>query len=354
MVVVTCLALSGGASAVLAGEPRPPTEGQSGPAADIAATVDGIPIYRREIEAHVNREIPRGSFHRRVSEAKRDKLRREALEMLLVEILAAREGERRGVEVTAGIEQEIQEMRRKLRSRRRQVTDLETALRRAGRTLAGFRAEIRRRILAEAVEKADVTDKVKVSDAKVRQYFEKNRALYERPEAVRVKHFLLKVKPWVSAKEREAVRLKAETIRAGIVGGGSFEEAAKRHTGAAPKGLEAGVGLTHRGGLIRAIEDAVFATEPGKLAPVLKSIYGFHIVQVLEKRPPEQLAFEDVMKAVRKQVEKDERQRLRTEWVAGLCKDVKVEVLWKRLLPAETRDSADQKVRKDASEEAVQ
>ncbi|MHC4506173.1 MAG: peptidylprolyl isomerase, partial [Planctomycetota bacterium] len=302
MVVGMCLTLAGGASAVLGGEPRGPTGGRSGPAASVAATVDGMPIYRREIETYVNREIPRGSFHGRVTEAKRDKLRRKGLEIFLVRILAAREGERRGLEVKAGVEQEILKIRRKLRSRR-QPTDLETALRRAGRKLAGLRAEIRRKLLAEAVEAAEVKDRVKVSDAAVREYFEKNPTLYQRPEAVRMKHFLLKVKPSATHKEVGAARLKAEKIRAGIVGGANFEETAKRHTGAAPKGREAGVGLIHRGGLIRSIEDGVFATEPGKLAPVLQSIYGFHIVQVLEKKPPEQLAFKDVMKAVRKQVE---------------------------------------------------
>ena len=333
-----CLALTGGAWAASAGAPSGPADAKSGSATEIVAVVGGTPVYGREIEAHVDRSIPRISFHRRIPESKRNALRREAVDRLVIEILAAREGEHRRLDVAAAVDRKIEDIRRSLLSRKGHATDLATALRRSGRTLSTFRKTLRRKLLADAVLEADVTNKVAVTDEAVKRYFEENRSLYGRPEAVRMKHFLLKVNPSASLKEQEDARRLGKKALSELKRGAKFEEVALRYAGSAPEGLEAGESFVHRGGLIRQIEDAVFSIQPGELGPVLESVYGFHVVQVLEKKPPREMTFDEVEPAVRKRVEEQERDRLTRAWEEQLKKGAKVEIRASRLLPADRKN----------------
>jgi hypothetical protein len=298
-----------------------------------AAKVGEVEILVREIETYVNRKIPRASFHRKVSEAKRDVLRREAFEMLTVQILAAREGSRRGIDVTERVDAKVEEVRKSLETRKPNPVDFVTALKQAGMTLAVYRAELAREFIAEAVEKADVTEKAKVTDADVKRYYDEHRSLYQRPESVRLKHFVVKANRHAYAKEMKEGREKAEAAIAEIKAGADFAEVAKRITGKPPKGREAGEEFIHRGSLMKSIEDAVFKAKAGEFCPVLQSIYGCHVVKVLEKKPPQPIPFDKVAPAVRKRAETEERDRLRKEWVAKLREGVEIEILWDRLKP---------------------
>lgn len=313
----------------------------------VVAFVDGTPIHRREIKALVDHKIPRSSYHRNVSEEKRDEFRREALDNLVIEILAAREGERRKLDVRQEVDRRIETVRKQLHSKHDKKIDLDAALRQAGQTMADFRGLLRRQFLAEAVRKADMTMKLEVTDDEVKQYFQEFQSRYVRPEAIRIKHMLIKVNPSASAKERDVSKKRAEQALAKLKRGAKFEKVAKRYTGAVPKGLEAGASLIHRGGLIRQIEDAVFSLKPGELSPVLQSIYGYHLIQVLEKVEPRQMAFDEVRDAVRKRLEKEERERLSRAWEARLTRDAKIEVRWPRLLPPDMDGPTSSKVESD-------
>ncbi|MHC4251072.1 MAG: peptidylprolyl isomerase [Planctomycetota bacterium] len=322
--VAACIALAAGpARAAVA----PGDMNMKSPAAKVGEET----ILVREIERYVNQKIPRASFHRKVSEAKRDVLRREALEVLTVRILAARDGERRGIDVTKRVDAKVEETKKSLESRKPKPVDFVMALKQAGMTIAGYRATLAREFIAEAVEKADVTDRVKVTDDDVKRYYDEHRALYQRPESVRLKHFVIKANRAAYAKEMKEAGKKAEEAIKEIKAGASFEEVAKRLTGKPPKGREAGEDFIHRGGLMKSIEDAVFKTKAGEFCPILQSIYGCHVVKVLEKKPPQPIPLEKVAPAVRKRAETEERDRIRKAWVAKLREGVEIEILWDRL-----------------------
>ncbi|HRH66408.1 MAG TPA: peptidylprolyl isomerase, partial [Bacteroidia bacterium] len=91
--------------------------------------------------------------------------------------------------------------------------------------------------------------------------------------------------PPVSDAERKEVRAKLEEFRAKILAGEDFAVYAALYSqdqGSAKKGGE--LGLFERGSMVPEFEAAAFRLKPGEVSPIIETKFGFHILQLIERR----------------------------------------------------------------------
>jgi foldase protein PrsA len=123
------------------------------------------------------------------------------------------------------------------------------------------------------IEKA-VDPQIKVSDADIKAYFDKNHALLDKPEQVRARHIL--VADLKTANEVEA-KLKA---------GGDFAALAKQYsTDPSTKDKGGELGFFGKGQMVPSFQAAAFAAPINSITPPVKSPFGYHVIQVEEKKP---------------------------------------------------------------------
>ena len=115
------------------------------------------------------------------------------------------------------------------------------------------------------------------------------------PSRCSARHILLRVEPGASAEAVEARRKQAEAIRARLAGGEDFAELASSLS-EDPGSKESGgdLGFFKRGQMVKPFEDAAFALEPGELAPVVRSDFGFHVLRVEERKAAQLRTFDEV------------------------------------------------------------
>ncbi|MEO8088173.1 MAG: peptidylprolyl isomerase [Bacteroidota bacterium] len=92
-------------------------------------------------------------------------------------------------------------------------------------------------------------------------------------------------KPPVSAEEKKTVKAKLEEYRQAIVGGGDFAVYAALYSednSTAKKGGD--LGLFERGMMVPEFEAAAFNLKPGEVSQVVETKFGFHILQLIERR----------------------------------------------------------------------
>ena len=160
-----------------------------------------------------------------------------------------------------------------------------------------------------AAEKAYVNalfkrlEKDAVSDASVMAHYEENKARFSRPMA-RVRHILVK---------DEGL---ATDIRTKIGAGADFAELAQLHSedrGSKVRGGE--LPWATRDRWVKEFGDAVFSLEVNEVSGLVQSKYGFHIIQLLEKR--EQQPLEEVRPGIERLLSRnavrDYRDKVRTE-----------------------------------------
>ena len=100
------------------------------------------------------------------------------------------------------------------------------------------------------------------------------------PEEVKVRHILIKVDPKADAKTDAAAKQKAEDLLKQIKGGADFAALAKANSDD-PGSKDAGgeLGMIQRGVTVPAFESAAFSLQPGQISDVIKTQFGYHILQ---------------------------------------------------------------------------
>ena len=115
------------------------------------------------------------------------------------------------------------------------------------------------------------------------------------PEEVRVRHILIDVPHKANAKTVAAAKAKADGILKQLKTGANFADLAKKYSddpGSKAQGGE--LGFIQHGATVPAFDQTAFSLQPGQLSSVIRTQFGFHILQVEEKQPAHRKSVDDV------------------------------------------------------------
>ncbi len=157
-----------------------------------------------------------------------------------------------------------------------------------------YRIPERRSFQMLVLDAAQVGQRVDVSDDQLRHYYDQNKDQFRTPERVHVRHILLKSTDKVPAQVG-AIEAKAQDLLKQLKAGADFADLARKSSedpGSAVKGGD--LGWIVRDQTVKAFENTAFSLKPNELSGVIKTEYGFHIIQVLEKQDAHLKPFEEV------------------------------------------------------------
>jgi peptidyl-prolyl cis-trans isomerase D len=117
----------------------------------------------------------------------------------------------------------------------------------------------------------------------IEAYFNAHKNEYTVPEQAKSRHILIQVAPNADAKTGAAAKAKAEDILKQLEKGANFADLAKKYSddpGSKDSGGE--LGFAQRGHMVPEFDNAIFTQKIGDYK-IVKSQYGYHIVQVEER-----------------------------------------------------------------------
>jgi peptidyl-prolyl cis-trans isomerase C len=168
-------------------------------------------------------------------------------------------------------------------------TDLATELLRGNKSLAEVRKEITERI--RFIEYLNA----KATDAELKKYVATHRDLFNGTQ-VRASHVLLKVDPKASAEDKEKLRQKILGIKSDILANKmTFAQAANKYSEDPANTEGAGGDVGYFGlnsGFIEEFANAAFALKKGSISDVVETPYGYHLIQVTDRKEGTPLDFE--------------------------------------------------------------
>ncbi|MGO9316641.1 MAG: peptidylprolyl isomerase [Terracidiphilus sp.] len=132
------------------------------------------------------------------------------------------------------------------------------------------------------------------SPQEIQQYFNAHLSEYSVPEQARSRHILIKVAPGADAKTDAEARAKADGLLKQIKSGANFADLARKNSddpGSKDKGGE--LGFARRGMMVPAFDNAIFAQKIGD-TQIIKTQFGYHIVQVEERQPAHSESIDEV------------------------------------------------------------
>jgi peptidyl-prolyl cis-trans isomerase D len=162
------------------------------------------------------------------------------------------------------------------------------------RARSTYRIPEKRNLALVVIDQADVEARVSVSESELQQAYNQEQERFRTPDRVKVRHILLNTtdKP----KEEDAkIKAKADSLLKQLRAGADFAELAKKNS-EDPVSRDKGGDLDWvvRGQTVPEFENAAFALKPKQISEVVKTQYGYHILQVLDREQARLRPFEEV------------------------------------------------------------
>jgi foldase protein PrsA len=162
-----------------------------------------------------------------------------------------------------------------------------------GLSEADVRSALREQVILDKALSKDVT----ITPAQVKDYFNKNRSSFDKPEEVTARHILV---PTLALANQIEAQVRANPQ--------NFAALAKKYStdpGTKDKGGE--LGAFRRGQMVPAFDKYAFSAPIGQISPPIKSPFGYHIIQVESRTPGQkatlQSATPQIMDTLRQQQE---------------------------------------------------
>jgi peptidyl-prolyl cis-trans isomerase C len=184
--------------------------------------------------------------------------------------------------------------------------------------------QIARRTALDELYRAEILNKV-ISDKAARDFYDKG------SEEVKIRHLLLKASDMDTARSDTAkILARIDSIKKAISGGLSFKAAAVMFSEDATSAADSGnLDWIQWGRMVDEFQQAAWKAASGKVVGPVRTMYGYHLILVEEKRPVEgRKPFEEIKEQVKAQLREAEGQKLNDaarQYVADLRKAKKLE-----------------------------
>jgi len=155
---------------------------------------------------------------------------------------------------------------------------------------------------------------VEVTEEEVKTFLEKNKEELKLPEMVNARHILIETKA------------EAEEVRNQLLNGADFEQLAKEKSiEPAAQSTGGNLGWFPRGQMVASFEYVAFSLRVGKISQPVKTDFGWHIIEVLEKQSAQYLVYEDTKDKLINYLENQKREEAFQTYLSEILENVEIE-----------------------------
>jgi peptidyl-prolyl cis-trans isomerase C len=158
-----------------------------------------------------------------------------------------------------------------------------------------------------------------VSFEEIKTYYNSHQEEFRVPLMVRFRQIV--------ASTREEAEKALKRINHGEDMGSIIDEYMKAHG----KDYGGEVDWVAKGDLDESIEKVVFSLPVGKVSGVVQTPYGFHLFEVLERRPEGMKSLPEAVKEIESKLEREKEEAFMTQWLKGLRAAIPVKINQKKL-----------------------
>ncbi|PLX50433.1 MAG: hypothetical protein C0613_04205 [Desulfobulbaceae bacterium] len=134
-----------------------------------------------------------------------------------------------------------------------------------------------------------------IEDEEINSYYQQNISTYQKPEQRTARHILIKA----DGTNDDESKARAEEILAQLRNGADFSELARKFSedpGTAGQG--GALGTFSRGQMVPAFDEAVFGLAEGEISDLVKTRFGYHIIEVQSVTPARTTPLAEVKESI--------------------------------------------------------
>lgn len=306
---------------------------RTGASPDVAATVNGRPIYYADVDKAYKTQFPG-----RVDGENEDQVQLRRLEVLRTLIdneLMLQRAEKAGLVATdADVDARLNELKAPYTKE-----EFDKQLQQWGLTLDELKARIRREESVKKLFNKDITSKINITDADVASFYNANRGSFNLPEPqVHMAQIVVtsQADPNVhnlkndKARNDEEAKRKIQALETRLKQGEDFAMIAENYS-EDPQTIPNGgdLGFLGESALDKASPDLrklVLSLQPGQMSPIIHTPAGYQILKLISKEPAGQRDLSDprVQQSIRETLLSGKDQLLKTAYYESARNEAKI------------------------------
>ena len=290
----------------------------------IAATVQGKDISEARLQNTIDSYLSQQGTN---TAAIRDPRRFKAIREKVLDVLIGQEllWQAAYKDKTIAGDEEIGQAFKQYQAKFDDEISFDMKLQEGGYNKTTFQHNLKQQLSAQKwIEKFALKD-VTVSDSEVHTFYQQNEQQFIEAEKIRARHILIKLKPEASNLERESAMKLLADIKLEIDSGASFEALAKQKSEDSSAANGGDLGYFERGQMVKPFEKAAFDLTPGEVSGVIETRFGFHLIQLVERKPPVQYEEKDQADKIRFYLWQQKYQHAVEDAVTRLKKEALIE-----------------------------
>lgn len=175
--------------------------------------------------------------------------------------------------------------------------------------------DVRNAIRDQLIIDKAVGKDIHISDSDISKFFQKNHAAFDKPPQVHARHILV---PTVQ---------QANLIEQKLKSGAKFEDLAKEYS-KDPSSKDKGgdLGFFRTGQMMPTFEKAAFSQPLNQVGPPVKSPFGYHIIEVLERTPGQKATVASAHDQIVDQLRQQQEAPLVQPFLQSLLAKAKIDV----------------------------
>ena len=303
----------------------------------LLARVNGVEIESKYIEFRLSQIIKK--INRPLSVKEKTSIVKDLIEKEVVRELINQQGKKENLTVDKKlIEKELESLRSAYSSEK----DFNNALQTREINLEDIKKSMQIDLNARQLLNAQIKGKINITNEDVKRYYEENKSKFQRPEAYHTRHILAAYFPPEALRNQTIKELqknkdffarmaeeKIDKIIEELKKGTDFKELAKNQSDDESTRETGGdLDYIYKGILDASFDEAAEKLNPGEISGKIKTRFGFHVIQLIEKKPSELATFNEMKPGIQKHLFLEAAKKQVASYVETLKQNANIETFF--------------------------
>jgi len=303
----------------------------------LVARVNGVDIESKYIQFRLSQIIKK--INRPLTIKEKTSIVKDLIEKEIVRELINQQGKKEKLVLdNKMIETELES----LRSAYSSGDEFNNALKTRNINLEDIKKSMQIDLNARQLLNAQIKGKVNISNEDVKKYYEENKSKFQRPEAYHARHILAAYFPPEALRNQTIKELKKnkeffarmaeekiDKVIEELKKGADFKELAKNQSDDESSRETGGdLDYIYKGIFDESFDEAAEKLNPGEISEKIKTKFGFHVIQLIEKKPPELATFDEMKPGIQKHLFLEEAKKQVASYIEELKQTASIETFF--------------------------
>ena len=307
----------------------------------LVARVNGVDIESKYIEFRLSQimKLALKKAKRPLTVKEKNSIVKDLIEKEVVRELVNQQGKKENLKIDHEL---IEKELKLLRAGYASEEEFNNALKSRNINLEEIKKSMQIEINARQLLNAEIKGKVNISDNEVKKYYEDNKPRFQRPEAYHTRHILAAYFPPEALRNQTIEELKKnkeyftriaeekiDKVIKELKKGANFVELAKNLSDDESSRENGGdLDFIYKGIFETSFDEAVEKLNPGETSGKIKTRFGFHVIQLIEKRPSEMAPFTEMKSEIQKYLFLEEAKKNVSSYIEKLKQTADIKIFF--------------------------